>query len=113
VAAVEITASSTSQTPRTRSGTRPEPGEAGHPLPRWYTRLIDVGGLVADDAYNSLVQAGQIHGSPVRYTWRYFVGPERLRAGQLDVLIRDLRRLETTFPQTQATTFALEGTAMA
>jgi putative ABC transport system permease protein len=76
------------------------------------TRLIDVGGLVADDAYDAIVQAGQLHGSPVRYTWRYFVGPERLRAGQLDVLIRDLRRLETTFPQTQATTFALEGTAM-
>ena len=76
------------------------------------SRLIDVGGLVADDAYDALLQSGGHFGPPVRYTWRYFVGTDRLRASQLDTLIRDLRRLETTFPQTQVTTFALEGTAM-
>ncbi len=76
------------------------------------SRLLDIGALVADDAYDPLIQSVQVHGAPVRYTWRYFVGPELLRASQLDTLIRDLRRLETTYPQTQVSNFALEGTAM-
>lgn len=76
------------------------------------SRFIDIGGLLAIDAYEDLLRSGQIIGIPVRVTWRHYVDPNRLASAQLDRLILDLRRLETTFPQTQVTQGALDGTAM-
>src|SRR4029079_7621763 len=65
------------------------------------SRLIAVAGLVADAAYDALLQSGGHFGPPVRYTWRYFVGTDRLRARQLDILTRDLRRRQETVTHTQ------------
>jgi len=76
------------------------------------TKFIDVGALMADDAYPAMVQSAEQDGSPVRYTWRHIVDPDRLTAGGLDALLADLRRLETAFPQTAVTQNTFEGTAM-
>ncbi len=75
-------------------------------------KFIDVGALMADDAYDGMVQAIASAGAPLRYAWRHFLATDRLAAAELDPLILDLRRLETTFPQTQVTTNALTGAAM-
>jgi putative ABC transport system permease protein len=75
-------------------------------------KLIDVGALLADDSYDALIHSDQGFGTPVRRTWRHFIDPSRLASSQIDGLIVDLRRLETTFPQTQLTRATQDETAM-
>ena len=64
-------------------------------------RYLDLGGLVAPEAYEGIVEVSERSGLQVRYTWRNIVDPSLVVATRLDGLILDLRRLETTFPQTQ------------
>ncbi|MEP6681306.1 MAG: hypothetical protein ABJB65_07485, partial [Chloroflexota bacterium] len=56
------------------------------------TRLVFATALVAPDAYPSLLDA--VLG--MQYTWRYFIDPQRWDAGDLDALLGDLRRMQTT-----------------
>ena len=76
------------------------------------TKLIDVGALLPEEAYDGLLHSGQLFGVPMRITWRHFVDSERLTSARLDALIVDLRRLETSFPQTQITASSPDATAM-
>ena len=76
------------------------------------SKLIDVGALLPTDAYDNLIHSGQIFGVPIRITWRHYIDPATLASPRLDSLILDLRRLETTYPQTQVTNGAVNGAAM-
>ena len=76
------------------------------------TRFLDVGAILPDAAYPAIAQLGQTSGTAVRYTWRRFVDPALLSATRLDATIVDLRRLETSFPQTQIVNGAADGVAM-
>jgi putative ABC transport system permease protein len=83
--------------------------EVTHPqAPVWYsdTRVQRIGAewdadspivyvtaLIAPDAHRDLITSNLAF----RYEWHYFIDPDRLDAGQLDAVIPDLRRLETTF----------------
>ncbi len=49
--------------------------------------------LIGPEAYADLLTLNL----PNRYSWREFVDPDRLDAGQLGVLVPDLRRVETSF----------------
>ena len=49
--------------------------------------------LVAHEALADLVTSNL----PFRYAWHYFIDPDRIDAGQLETLIPELRRLETSF----------------
>ena len=75
-------------------------------------KYIDVGALLPTDAYDNLLHSGQLFGVPIRITWRHLVDPARLASARTDALIADLRRLETTFPQTQITAASPDETAM-
>ncbi len=75
-------------------------------------KFIDVGALLPPESYDNLLHSGQLFGVPVQITWRHFIDPARLASARLDPLIVDLRRLETTFPQTQLTRVTADGTAM-
>ena len=55
--------------------------------------LVYATALVSPDAYPALTEMSW----PMRYTFRYFVEPERLDAGMLDQLATDLRRMEGQF----------------
>lgn len=55
--------------------------------------LVYATALVSPDAYPALTELPW----PMRYTFRYFVDPERLDAGMLDQLVTDLRRMEGQF----------------
>ncbi len=76
------------------------------------SRFIDVGALIPAASYEALISGAKPFGTPIRETWRHFVDPERLAASGLDGLVVDLRRLETTFPQTAVTLGAPEAAAM-
>lgn len=52
--------------------------------------------LFAPDAYPLLADPAQ-HALPFQYTWRYFVDPARLDAGQFDQLAADLRKLDAQY----------------
>ncbi len=52
--------------------------------------LVYATALISPDAYPALSELTW----PMRYTFRYFVDPERLDAGMLDQLATDLRRME-------------------
>jgi putative ABC transport system permease protein len=68
---------------------------------------IDTIALLAPEAYGPALSLTSSPGLsqfgdqplPFRTTWRLFVAPDRLSAARLDPLIRDLRKLETTFIQ--------------
>jgi hypothetical protein len=75
-------------------------------------KLIDVGAVLPVDAYDGLIHSGQILGVPVQLAWRHFIDPARITSANLDSLIVELRRLETTFPQTQLTSVTPDETAM-
>ena len=62
--------------------------------------LVDLTALVASDAYRELIARASPAFHPYRYTFHYFVDRERLESEQLDGLIGDLRRLESTFAST-------------
>ncbi|HEY3162925.1 MAG TPA: ABC transporter permease [Candidatus Limnocylindrales bacterium] len=76
------------------------------------SRLFDVGVFLPAAAYETLVSGTPPFGIPARTTWRHFVDPSRLTAAGLGAVLADLRRLETTFPQTQVTTASLTGAGM-
>src|SRR6185369_5516795 len=76
------------------------------------SRLLDIGAFLPAASYETLGRGAGGFGIPIRITWRHFVDPARLTAANLDALIVDLHRLETTFPQTQVTAGALTGAAM-
>jgi putative ABC transport system permease protein len=61
------------------------------------TQLIDVTAMLAPEEYQLLLDTPFIH-PPLRYTWRYFVDPDRLQAGSAGRLIDDLRRLDGLYP---------------
>jgi putative ABC transport system permease protein len=84
-------------------------------------RAIDTTALIAPQGYGPGLTAitarasgpeptNALDGVPFRTTWRLFVATDRLRAATMDPLIRDLRKLDTTF--TQVTSRTLEATAM-
>jgi putative ABC transport system permease protein len=75
-------------------------------------KLIDVGAVLPVEAYDGLIHSGQVLGMPIQLTWRHFIDPARISSANLDSLIVDLRRLETTFPQTQITAASTNETAM-
>jgi putative ABC transport system permease protein len=76
------------------------------------SKLIDVGALLPTEAYDALIHAGQTF-IPTRTTWRSIIDPAKLTSASLDKTVVDLRRLETTFPQTQVTSAGTgAGTAM-
>jgi putative ABC transport system permease protein len=75
--------------------------------------LVDVTGLIATAAYEPMLRLIDNDMTPARTSWRSFVDPGRLRAANLDPLVRDLRRLEATFPRIQASaTRALDAPAL-
>jgi putative ABC transport system permease protein len=55
--------------------------------------LIYATALLSPDAYPAL---GTLH-EPMRYTFRYYVDPERIDAGQLDRLVVDLQQMEASY----------------
>lgn len=79
---------------------------------------IDTIALLAPEAYGPALSLTSSPGLsqfgdqplPFRTTWRLFVAPDRLSAARLDPLIRDLRKLETTF--IQVTSRPMVATAM-
>jgi putative ABC transport system permease protein len=71
---------------------------------------IDTVALLAPEAYEPAVSLFRPDALLFRTTWRLFVDPDRLHASGLDQLIRDLRRLDTTF--IQVTSRAMNATAM-
>jgi putative ABC transport system permease protein len=72
--------------------------------------VIDTIALLAPEAYEPALALFQPDPLPFRTTWRLFVAPDRLEASGLDPLIRDLRRLDTTF--IQVTSRTMSATAM-
>ena len=67
---------------------------------------VDMTALVAPEAYAALLRSTERNHYPYRYTWRFFVDTERLESERLGPLVRDLRRLESTFGSTGG---AIEG----
>jgi hypothetical protein len=63
-------------------------------------RIDDSTVLVSADAYGPLLQDTLRSGLPFRYTWRFAVDPERLRAADTATLLPDLRRMESVFVAT-------------
>jgi putative ABC transport system permease protein len=56
------------------------------------TRLVFATALFASDAYPVVLRST----FGMHYTWRYFLDPERWDTGDLDSLLGDLRRMQTT-----------------
>lgn len=73
--------------------------------------LVDMTALIASDAYRGLISGTGLNGRPFRYTWHYFVDRDRLQSEQVDGLVVDLRRLESTFTSTGGNTIEA-GTAL-
>ncbi|HET7028967.1 MAG TPA: FtsX-like permease family protein [Candidatus Limnocylindrales bacterium] len=74
--------------------------------------LIDVGGLLAVDAYDQLAELSARGLITTRIAWRHDIDPSRLSADRLPATIVDLRKLETTFPQTDPGAATLTDAAM-
>ena len=64
--------------------------------------------LLSADAYPALVG----NGLPARYTWRYFLDPDRFDAGTLDQLTADLRQMRTRYPPFVTTMLDAEVTTL-
>jgi putative ABC transport system permease protein len=60
-------------------------------------QVDDVTALVSADAYPALLDATFASSLPLRYTWRYEVDGNRLRADAAGSLLTDLRRMESVF----------------
>jgi putative ABC transport system permease protein len=54
--------------------------------------------LLGDAAYAPLMFSTAPTELPMRYTWRYFVDPDRFEGETADALLADLRRLEAQYP---------------
>lgn len=63
-------------------------------------QVIDSAGLLSPDAYAAYMQEVLRGSLFVRYTFKEYVDPARLRSSSVDGLLVDLRRLETAFPST-------------
>jgi putative ABC transport system permease protein len=59
-------------------------------------QFLDETALLAPEEYQLLLEAPPAH-LPLRYTFRYFVDPDRLQTGNAGSLVADLRRLDGTF----------------
>jgi putative ABC transport system permease protein len=57
-------------------------------------QLLHGTALLSADAYPALIG----NNLPARYTWRYFLDPDRFDAGTLDQLAADLRQMRTRYP---------------
>ena len=66
------------------------------------SRFLDLAGYLPIESYDLLTQVSLGSGVPARYTWRHYIDPDRVAANRLAPLILDLRRLEATYPRTQA-----------
>ncbi|HEY0444564.1 MAG TPA: hypothetical protein VGC90_10100, partial [Candidatus Limnocylindrales bacterium] len=60
--------------------------------------FLDAVAVLDPAAYPALMSATDRSGLPVRYTWRYYVQPNRLSADTLDGVVVDARRMESVFP---------------
>jgi putative ABC transport system permease protein len=74
--------------------------------------FVDVTALVPPEVYPAYGVLMPSHFIGLRTTWRWFVDPATLHAADLDPLVRDLRRLDTTFPKTGPGTQALQDPAL-
>lgn len=63
--------------------------------------LVDVTALIPVESYVPMLQIVDADITAVRATWRSFIDPDRLRSGDIDGLVRDLRKLDTLFPRSQ------------
>jgi putative ABC transport system permease protein len=59
--------------------------------------FLDAAAVLDPAAYPALLLATQRSGLPVRYTWRYYVQPDRVSAASLDGVVIDARRMESVF----------------
>jgi putative ABC transport system permease protein len=67
-------------------------------------QIDDITALVSADAYPTLLDATFDSQLPLRYTWRYQIEATRLRTDAIDTLLPDLRRMESVFLASGATT---------
>ncbi len=68
--------------------------------------------LIAPEAYPILLGNTDQIGLPLRYSWRWYVDPARLEAGQVDDLQVGLRRMESVFPATPVASGPASGTIL-
>ena len=61
--------------------------------------IVDGRLLMAPEAYRPVMAATEAAHIALRYTWRFFVEPDRFEARDLPGLTADLRRTESTFPK--------------
>ena len=61
-------------------------------------RALDADILIAPEAYREFLRGTSTSHYPLRYTWRYYVDPERLDSTTIGALLVDLRRAQATFP---------------
>jgi putative ABC transport system permease protein len=74
--------------------------------------FVDVTALVPPEVYPAYATLMPSRLIGLRTTWRWFVDPTTLHASDLDGIVRDLRRLDTTFPKTGPATLPLQDPAL-
>jgi putative ABC transport system permease protein len=74
--------------------------------------FVDVTALVPPGLYPAYADLMPSRFFNLRTTWRWFVDPTTLHAANLDGIVRDLRRLDTTFPRTGPATQPLQDPAL-
>ena len=74
--------------------------------------FVDVTALVPPEVYPAYGGLLPNHFIGLRTTWRWFVDPATLHVADLDGVVRDLRRLDTTFPKTGPATQPLADPAL-
>ena len=74
--------------------------------------LVNAIALLSPDAYPELMSATDASALPLRYSWRYFVDPDRLASGGVDAVQVGLRRLESVFPTSAVVVGAAKGTIL-
>lgn len=74
--------------------------------------LTNAVALVAPETYPILLGNTDQIGLPLRYSWRWYVNPDRLEAGQVDDLQVGLRRMESVFPATRVASGPASGTIL-
>jgi putative ABC transport system permease protein len=67
------------------------------------TQLLDAALLVDDQTHAALASFASGMGRPMRYSWRYFVDPDRIVAERVPSLVVDFRRLSVAFPSANIT----------
>lgn len=66
-------------------------------------QMLDAALLLADATHKELARFTSGVDWTLRYSWRYFVDPERIVAGALPSLVVDLRRLSVAYPSANVT----------